>query len=186
MRCVKSIGVCFLAIMISLLFSPSSGIWCAEKVSEPFKYSGYTSPEYDGFTRTSEYAPMSDGVKLAATIYTPSGGPSTGPFPVLFTYTPYHRESIDPTTGELKIVFSREVVEFFTSYGYTWVFANMRGGGASFGIREAHHSPPLARDGKELVDWIADQPWCDGNVGMIGLSYVAWSSLPQPGKNLMP
>ncbi|MCP4107995.1 MAG: hypothetical protein GY749_21030, partial [Desulfobacteraceae bacterium] len=55
MKCIKLIGVCFLAIMTTLFFSPSAGLWCAEKISRPLEYSGYTSPEYTGYERTAEY-----------------------------------------------------------------------------------------------------------------------------------
>ncbi|MCP4109563.1 MAG: hypothetical protein GY749_29255, partial [Desulfobacteraceae bacterium] len=75
MKYLKVTGVCFLSIMISLFFSPLSGVWCAEKISEPFKYSGYSSPEYNNFTTSSLFVTMSDGVKLAAIIYLPSDGP---------------------------------------------------------------------------------------------------------------
>ncbi len=181
MKRIKSIGVCFLAIMISLFFSPSSGIWGAEKISEPFNYSGYTVPEYDSLTRSSEYVTMNDGVKLAATVYLPSGGPSAESFPVIFSYTAYHREVINPETGEIIKAYREGVVEFFTSYGYAMVMADKRGTGASFGVHFGF-SPQFAADGKELVDWIADQSWCNGNVGMIGLSYLGWSQYATAGR----
>ncbi|MCP4344130.1 MAG: CocE/NonD family hydrolase [Desulfobacterales bacterium] len=181
MRCIKSIGVCFLAIMISLLFSPLSSVWCAEKVSEPFNYSGYTSPEYDGFTSSEQYVTMSDGVKLAVTAYLPSDGPAQGPFPTILIYTPYHREYFDLAAGEKLLNYSRETMNFYTSYGYAIVFADMRGTGASYGVQTPSSSLRIS-DGKGLVDWIAAQPWCDGNVGMFGVSYNAWSQFATAGE----
>ncbi len=181
MKHIKSIGVCFLAVMISLFFSPSSGIWGAEKISEPFNYSGYTAPEYGTLTRSSEYVTMNDGVKLAATVYLPSGGPPAESFPVIFSYTAYHREVINPETGEIIKAYREGVVEFFTSHGYAMVMADKRGTGASFGVHFGF-SPQFATDGKELVDWIANQSWCNGNVGMIGLSYLGWSQYATAGR----
>lgn len=173
-RNAKLFTVCSLLVMVSLIISPVSVAWGAKKVSAPFQYSGYTFPEYNSHVRSSEYVTMSDGVKVAVVKYMPSEGPSEGPFPVIFKYIPYHRESIDPETGELITVFNQQTIDFFTSYGYVIVLGEMRGTGASFGMH-INFSEQLATDGKELVDWMADQSWCDGNVGMIGVSYMGWS-----------
>jgi len=59
------------------------------------------------------------------------------------------------------------------SYGYVVVCADIRGTGASYGTRFGIFSPPEVQDGSDLVDWIAEQEWCDGNVGMMGQSYLA-------------
>ncbi len=173
-RNVKVFTVYSLLVMVCLVISPASEVWGTKKVSAPFQYSGYTYPEYTGFTRSSEYVEMSDGLKLAVTCYLPSEGPTSGPFPTIFTYLPYKRENIDPNTGDFLTLFDKKVVEFFTSYGYAWVFADMRGSGVSDDTR-IDFSPPIPSDGKELVDWIANQDWSDKNVGMSGGSYDAWS-----------
>ncbi|MCP4112976.1 MAG: CocE/NonD family hydrolase [Desulfobacteraceae bacterium] len=147
-----------------------------EKVSRPFKYSGYSSQEYSSFSSSSEYVTMDDGTRLAVVKYLPDQGPSQEPFPTIFIYLPYHRESINPETGDIRTVFAEESISFFTSYGYAMVFADMRGSGASFGSTIVG-SPRIFADGKQLVDWIGTQSWCDGNVGMIGGSYHGWTQL---------
>jgi hypothetical protein len=66
--------------------------------------------------------------------------------------------------------------DFWVPRGYVHVIANLRGTGGSggtFGFFDAQQR----RDQHDLVEWAAAQPWCDGNVGMIGISYFAMSQL---------
>jgi putative CocE/NonD family hydrolase len=180
MRNRKLITVLTIVVLIiGLMIGGTEAL--AEKISRPFQYSGYTFPEYRSHDDWSEYVSMSDGTKLAVKVYLPSDGPSTGPFPVLFTHTPYHQENIDPATGKLMPIWAQEAIDFFTSYGYAMVIAGMRGSGASYGFKQ-ENSPQLAKDGKQLVDWIGAQPWCNGKVGMVGYSYTAWSQYATAGK----
>ncbi len=178
---IKLIFVYSLLIVTGFAVGLTSCAWHSEKISKPFQYSGYSSPEYTSFTRSSEYLTMSDGIKLAVVKYLPSEGPSKGPYPVLFTYLPYHRENINPKTGEIKTYFERETVELFTSHGYAMVLADMRGTGASYGYH-IMRSPRVVKDGKELADWIVAQPWCNGNFGMIGGAYHAWTQYATAGQ----
>ena len=66
--------------------------------------------------------------------------------------------------------------DFLVPRGYVHVIANLRGTGGSggtFGFLDAQER----RDMYDLVEWAAAQPWCDGNVGMIGISYFAMTQL---------
>ncbi len=126
----------------------------------------------------SHYVTMSDGTKLAVTIMVPPE--SIKPLPVIFMYHPYKRLTIDPKTSQIDITFGPEVIKSFINNGYVFVCADMRGSGASYGSR-VDMTPILGQDGKEIIDWIAAQPWCDGNVGMIGGSYHGWSQLATAG-----
>ncbi|HRJ71724.1 MAG TPA: CocE/NonD family hydrolase [Terrimicrobiaceae bacterium] len=96
-----------------------------------------------------------DGVALATHVYLP---PSEGPFPVLLVRTPYQALSND---GVLDWV----------NRGYAYVKQDTRG---CF-LSEGEHRPGLdeADDGADALAWIAEQPWCDGNIAMYGGSYVA-------------
>lgn len=144
------------------------------RVSKPFEYSGYTQPEYAGIEVRSTYVHMSDGVQLAIDIYLPTDGPQRDAFPVILEYTPYQRSRIDPATGQIKDDRTSADCRLFVSHGYVFIRADMRGTGASSGWL-VDFMPRLGKDGKELVDWIAEQTWCDGNVGMKGASYLGWS-----------
>lgn len=161
------------------------------KVSKPFQYVGYTSPEFKGSRQFAEYVPMSDGVKLAVDVFVPTGGPERSAFPVILQYTPYQRSEIDPKKGPKRDLMNTLINSFFLSYGYALVYADMRGTGASTGWL-MDFMPRICDDGRELIDWMAKQPWCDGNVGMVGGSYLGWSQTatasrgPKALKCIMP
>lgn len=66
--------------------------------------------------------------------------------------------------------------DFWVPRGYVHVIANLRGTGGSegtFGFFDGQEG----LDMHDLVEWVAAQPWCDGNVGMIGISYFAMTQL---------
>ncbi len=203
------------ALLIALLFTPAviipTGSIAAreiqpEKVSSQLKYSGYSSPGYKSFTKSSQYVKMSDGVKLAVDVYIPAEGPENKSFPVVFQYTPYSRSVIHPrmswierTITKMKMGTSGPVFDYsllpaskmLLSHGYVLVVADMRGTGASYGW-QFPFMRRLGDDGGELVNWIASQKWCNGRVGMMGQSYLAWSQLatakkkPKALKCIMP
>ena len=104
--------------------------------------------------------PMRDGVNLSADIYFPRGG--QGPFPVILTRTPY-----DNMTEE-----SLEAGRFYPQHGYVLVAQDVRGRNDSDGDFYPYLND--FNDGHDTVEWIGAQPWCDGNVGMVGASYVGY------------
>src|SRR5205823_10180926 len=61
--------------------------------------------------------------------------------------------------------------KIFVPRGYAWVSVDVRGTGASFGRWAYSWSPDEIRDGAEVVDWIVRQPWSNGRVGSMGISY---------------
>ena len=68
--------------------------------------------------------------------------------------------------------------DFFVPRGYVHVVANVRGTGGSggtFGFFDGQER----RDMHDLVQWAGQQPWSDGNVGMIGISYFATDPISQ-------
>jgi len=183
-----------------------TGAPAGTRVSAPFRYAGYTAPEYASWTKRSFFVPMSDGVDIAVDLFLPAGGPPRTSFPVVFIYNPYDRSYINPEfqwwekaymwvrwgiTGPVldQMIYSEN--QYLVSHGYAIAVADMRGTGASFGS-QMPFMLRVGRDGKELVDWMARQQWCDGNVGMLGLSYRAWGELatakfrPRALKCIMP
>lgn len=107
--------------------------------------------------------PMSDWVPLAATVMVPGdidGKALQGPFPTVLLRTPYGRDSA------LNDAFK------FVSRGYAVVRQDVRGRGDSAGFFNAMHEE--IGDGNDTLNWIAAQPWSDGNIGMIGASYGGW------------
>lgn len=106
---------------------------------------------------------MRDGVVLRADILLPA---DSGRFPTLVYRTPYNKES---TLREAR-TFSKAVAR-----GYAVVVQDVRGRYASDGEFNAYWNE--GHDGYDTIEWAAQQPWSDGNVGTFGLSYpgaVQW------------
>jgi putative CocE/NonD family hydrolase len=105
--------------------------------------------------------PMSDKVDLNATLYlpkTPDGSlPKT---PVIFTLTPYISDTYHARAA------------YFASHGYAFALVDVRGRGNSGGEFEPFAQEP--RDGHDVVEWLAQQPFCDGKVAMWGGSYAGF------------
>ena len=119
-------------------------------------------PRYEIAARKSVMVAMSDGVKLATDVHLParSGATVEGRFPVILSRTPYGKggsmQECDP--------------QYYVPYGYVVVRQDTRGRGESQGIW--HWMTDDRQDGYDTVEWIAQQPWCDGKIGMVGCSYV--------------
>ncbi len=161
---------------------------CANLQAAPHPYSPQPlrAAQYTDWQRHAAYVPTRDGTRLAMTWYVPdhalaatgeqtSSRATTTRFPALLWYMPGHRESIDPVTGAVRTGMDAAEIGFFTAHGYIVAVAEMRGSGASFGFRAIDRGPQIGRDGRDLIDWIARQPWSDGRVGMIGVSYQGFS-----------
>lgn len=110
---------------------------------------------------------MSDGISLAADLYLPEG---KGPFPALVNYYPYHKDDVIGAMTE----YTRR---YFAERGYAYLLVDLRGLGSSEGVAWEMLDPRENKDGAEIVEWIACQPWCDGNVGMWGISYGGITTL---------
>jgi putative CocE/NonD family hydrolase len=102
--------------------------------------------------------PMRDGVALNATIYRPRG--QKDPLPAVFTLTPYIADSY------------LERALYFAEHGYVFALVDVRGRGNSAGSFEPFANEP--RDGHDVVEWLAQQPWCNGKIAMWGGSYAGY------------
>ncbi|CAL9661474.1 CocE/NonD family hydrolase [Streptomyces sp. enrichment culture] len=107
--------------------------------------------------------PMRDGVRLAADVYLPTGA---GQLPAVLVRTAYDKSApVTDGTGEYVRI---------ARAGFAVVVQDKRGRFASEGeyrvLRDDATGPH--RDGADTVEWVAAQPWCDGNVGMFGYSYL--------------
>ncbi len=107
---------------------------------------------------------MRDGKILYADIYRPD---SADKHPAILTRTPYNKSAMFLRKG------SYLDPQRFARAGYAVVIQDCRGTGASEGNMYPFCSE--SEDGYDTVEWIASQPWCDGNVGMYGLSYLAFT-----------
>jgi len=116
------------------------------------------------------YITMRDGVKLAVDVYKPE---KEGYYPVILGLCPYKKEA--QAASPLKGYHSEGGnPSCYVPHGYVVVFATTRGAGMSQGQYNFFDSMEQ-QDGYDLVEGIAQQPWCDGNVGMLGGSYLGMS-----------
>jgi putative CocE/NonD family hydrolase len=110
--------------------------------------------------------PMRDGVRLAADLFRPD---TEGRFPALVEYIPYRKDDMTvPRHGPHL---------YFAERGYVGVRLDVRGTGASEGVNTDEYPPVEQEDGYDAVEWLAAQPWCDGNVAMFGSSYGGFTAL---------
>lgn len=132
--------------------------------------------------RTDIHVPMRDGVTLAIDVYS---GTEDKPRPALVAMSPYGK---DLQSQSLKLPPQRRPsplwdgcleagdIARIVKEDYVHVIADLRGSGASGGEMVGNYNAggvPLGQDAYDLIEWVAAQPWCDGNVGMVGVSYFA-------------
>ncbi len=110
--------------------------------------------------------PMRDGVQLNGTVYKPEE--MTEPLPVIFTLTPYVSDNRHWATS------------YLSRNGYVFVAVDVRGRGNSGGEFEPGAND--GRDGYDIVEWLARQPWSNSKVATWGLSYGGgnqWNTLKE-------
>ena len=112
--------------------------------------------------------PMPDGVELAATLYLPDD--SGGPQPCLLEALPYRKDDLTSS-------YASEYVRLRDEYGYAVCRLDLRGTGSSGGDATDEYPAREQADLALVIAWLADQPWCNGNVGMWGTSYSGFNSL---------
>ncbi|AKK26478.1 CocE/NonD family hydrolase [Mycobacterium sp. EPa45] len=135
--------------------------------------------------------PMRDGVTLRANIYRP---PGDGPFPVIMSVHPYGKDALPRRTGrgwrlnfQFRIMNQPEPLQIssetgweapdpvaWVGRGYVVINADSRGAGTSGGTGSLL-TDDEARDTYDLIEWAGTQPWSNGRVGMLGVSYLALS-----------
>ncbi|EFK09398.1 putative carboxylesterase [delta proteobacterium NaphS2] len=114
------------------------------------------------------YVTMRDYINLAVDVYRPE---KEGRYPAILSMSPYLKD-IQQWPPYLTHSIEAGDSMFFVTKGYVHVIAQIRGCGLSQGQYNFFDSKE-GQDGHDLVEWIAKQPWCDGNVGMMGDSYFA-------------
>lgn len=133
-----------------------------------------------GPLRVSQYVAVRDGTRLAVNIYRPAveGRLVSNPGPVLFSFTPYRSRFRAPDGRVEELGDSTRLgLKQLGERGYVIATADIRGKGASFGARRGFQDRTEAQDGYDLVQWLAQQPWSDGKVGMIGCSYLGGTTV---------
>src|SRR5438128_8009020 len=116
-----------------------------------------------------------DGVALATDVYLPEG---SGPFPVLLERTPYNKSAPSRSERTAAVPTPRpraEVAAYFVAHGYAVAYQDCRGRYRSEGQFTKYLSE--AEDGFDTLAWLMQQPWCNGRIATMGLSYSAHTQM---------
>jgi uncharacterized protein len=130
------------------------------------------------------FIPLSNGIRLTARLWMPENAEQT-PLPAILEYLPYRKNDDMAVRDSLNH-------RYLAGHGYAAVRVDMRGSGDSDGILFDEYLEEEIQDGLEILEWLEQQPWCNGKVGMFGISWGGFNSLqiaarrPKQLKAIMP
>ena len=114
------------------------------------------------FTRVNHcWIPMPDGSRLGARLWLPD---SEKPCPAILEYLPYRKDDYSAKRDS-------NTIAHFAKHQYACVRVDMRGSGSSDGVLYDEYTDQEIDDGIAVIEWIAAQPWCDGKVATMGISW---------------
>ena len=147
------------------------GLTLAPPVASPAKAVELPSPPAYNIRMENAWIRMKDGVRLSVTLYMPEGGKPGEKFPPVLEYHPYRKD--DGTAAR-----DYSLYAYFVRRGYVCARVDIRGFGNSEGIpTDREYSDQEQIDGEQVISWLAQQPWSNGNVGMMGISWSGFNSL---------
>lgn len=133
--------------------------------SEPLPFDNFT-----GVRRVRNVMiPMRDATNLAADLYIPAHASPDAALPVVMEYTPYRKDEVN--------IMARRYFTVLPENDYIVARVDVRGTGASEGISLDEYVAQEQEDGYDAIEWLSAQPWCDGHVNMMGISYGGFSAL---------
>jgi len=115
------------------------------------------------------WIPMADGRRLAARLWLPNDA-ERKPVPAILEYIPYRRRDGTRLRDD-------EKQAWFAANGYACARVDITGSGDSDGLLRDEYVKQEQDDACEIIAWLAKQPWCSGNVGMIGISWGGFNGL---------
>lgn len=124
------------------------------------------------------WIPTRDGTRLAARVWLPEGA-WDDPVPAILEYIPYRKRDLTR---------ARDATHhpYFAGHGYACVRVDLRGAGDSEGVLHDEYLPGELDDGEDVLAWLAAQPWCTGDVGMIGISWGGFNGLQLAARQPAP
>ncbi|HEX2228097.1 MAG TPA: CocE/NonD family hydrolase [Candidatus Binatia bacterium] len=130
--------------------------------------------KYDVIVDRDVKVRMPDGILLDGDVFRPAANDK---FPVILGAHAYNKDLQSPPMRPVGFTPLRGYMEsgdsnFFARRGYVHAVFNVRGSGKSEGFYQLM-GPQEVQDICHLVDWLATQPWSNGNIGMFGVSYYA-------------
>lgn len=115
------------------------------------------------------WIPMSDGVRLAGRLWRPVSA-DEDPVPAVLEYIPYRKRDLTAVRDSMHH-------PYIAGHGYACARVDLRGTGDSEGVLTDEYLEREQQDAEEVLAWLAEQPWCDGNTAMMGLSWGGFSAL---------
>jgi predicted acyl esterase len=129
-----------------------------------------SAPTY-GVELEKTWIPMKDGVRLAVTLYKPAKLKTGEHVPALLEYLPYRKDDDEA-------VRDYGTHTYFARRGYVGARVDIRGFGQSEGTPpDREYSAQEQQDAEEVIAWLARQPWSNGKVGMLGISWGGFNSI---------
>ncbi len=134
-----------------------------------------------GFKRNSaHYVAAADGTRIALDLWLPETLAPEERIPTLIEGSRYWRDLRPTLVGRIINLIGGSAPgthpdgfkHYFTTRGYAYVHVEVRGTGASFGVHEMEYSIEEMADYAAILDWIVAQPWSNGRVGSLGVSYA--------------
>jgi putative CocE/NonD family hydrolase len=120
-------------------------------------------------TLENVWIPMPDGVRLAARVWLPQDAHQQ-PVPAILEYIPYRKRDSTRPRDEL-------MYPWFAGHGYAGIRVDIRGSGDSEGVLRDEYLQQELDDGVAILQWLEQQPWCNGRVGIIGISWGGFNGL---------
>ncbi|HEX9550614.1 MAG TPA: CocE/NonD family hydrolase [Candidatus Limnocylindrales bacterium] len=111
-----------------------------------------------------------DGTRLSANLWLPADAGPAAPAPAILEMIPYRKDDWRANGDEAR-------GRYLAARGYVLCRLDVRGTGGSDGVALDEYTADETRDGYDAVEWLAAQPWSNGNVGMWGISYGGFTSI---------
>ena len=129
-------------------------------------------PGYDVEIEHDVRIPVRDGLRLSANLFRPVAPDDAHHerFPAILEMIPYRKDDWRYATDVGRGT-------YLAQRGYVLCRVDIRGTGSSPGIALDEYTEAETLDGCDVVEWLAGQPWCNGNVGMWGISYGGFTAI---------
>lgn len=114
--------------------------------------------------------PTRDGLALSANLFMPVPRAPEEKFPAILEMIPYRKD-------DWRYIADHQRMTYLAQRGYAGCRLDIRGTGSSPGIAFDEYTPAETQDGYDAVEWLAAQPWCNGKVGMWGISYGGFTAI---------
>ncbi|GAB3527035.1 CocE/NonD family hydrolase [Arthrobacter monumenti] len=115
------------------------------------------------------WIPMSDGTRLAARLWRPVSADDE-PVPGVLEMIPYRKRDLTAQRDSIHH-------PYMAGYGYACLRVDLRGSGDSEGVLTDEYLEQELQDAEEVLEWMGEQPWCNGRSGMMGISWGGFNAL---------